>query len=211
MPPYDVGCRCKVVAGEFQEYSGNTREKYIEDYVGAILKKQRIWRGKPSLWGLHDYRDLVQVDQKHPHVTTAARRFMRLATRLGHPHMWITEAGVEQQAGNHQTNLAGLNCKYPLNTACKLQELAAKDFLQLGGVSGRHGKGHIERVYYSLYKGPTNEQKKEQKKPHLFDSALLEGNGPEPRDWRPAYCVLAFSHHHCPPLTVTKGPVLRHN
>jgi len=111
---------------------------------------------------------------------------MRIVPHVGQRKIWITEAGVEQQNGQEATPLAHTHCKYPLKGACKLQELAAKDFLQLGGVSDKYGKRHIKRVYYSLYKGPGPNKK------HLFDSALLEGEGSEPGDWRPAYCVLAF-------------------
>jgi hypothetical protein len=117
------------------------------------------------------------------------------------PHIWITETGVEQQSGKHETALAGVHCKYPLKGQCKLQELAAKDFLQLGDISGRHSLGHIERVYYSLYRGPTFNTK------HLFDSALLEGDGSEPENWRPAYCVLAFASHHCSAGSKTQAAI----
>jgi hypothetical protein len=201
---HDTGCKCKVVAGEFAEFQHTA---YILRYVDTILKKHRYWHGNPGVWGLHDYRDLVEVSTTHPHFLADAAKFMHLQGRLGHPQMWITETGVDQQTGSRATALAHLKCKSPFTGACKLQELSAKDFLQLGGVSGGRGTGHPARVYYSLYRGPTAGYVAGHK--HAFDSALLEGEGAEPSDWRPAYCVLAFSNHHCGPEAVTKPAVAK--
>jgi Tol biopolymer transport system component len=197
----NVGCKCTVVAGEFQEYDRTpfeNHEAYIARYVNTIIKKHRYWRSNPAVWGLHDYKDLAQISAEHPHVTTEAQRFMRIVPHVGKRQMWVTEAGVELQDGNKSTRLAGSHCKYPLKGKCKLQELAAKDFLQLKNVSTKDGRAHIGRVYYSLYRGVTKKEIEENKhNKHLFDSAVLEGEGSEPGDWRPAYCVLAFANHRC--------------
>ncbi len=58
----------------------------------------------------------------------------------------------------------------------------------------------IDRMYYYEYTAPTKAQQEE----HAFDSALLEEENGERRE-RPAYCVLAYKDHRCPPIAIT-GP-----
>jgi hypothetical protein len=48
---------------------------------------------------------------------------------------------------------------------------------------------------YYLYRGPTKAQK--EKKPHAFDSALLDGEKAPPGDRRPAYCYLILDKQAC--------------
>ena len=70
---------------------------------------------------------------------------------------------------------------------------------------------HIERIYYYQYKGPAKERKEALAKleKHEFDSALLagEGYGPEPTNWRPAFCVLVLGENGCPAGSITNAPV----
>jgi alpha-tubulin suppressor-like RCC1 family protein len=208
-----LGCtkHCVVVAGEFTGYF----PIYTGKYVGAILKDAKRGdptRTKPTVWGLHDYNDLekVQAEQQpggkeviaHSYTNSEADSFVRLikSKRLGSTHIWLTEQGVKVETaggGTGSTRLTG----HP-----ELQRLAAQDFIRLGSPSM-----HIERLYYYQYRGPSKERKEElaAKEQHEFDSALLagEGYGPEPKNWRPAFCVLVLGDNGCPASSVTKTAV----
>ncbi|HUA74052.1 MAG TPA: LamG-like jellyroll fold domain-containing protein [Solirubrobacteraceae bacterium] len=213
-----VKCGCKVIAGEFTEFVNNEElhENYIHIYVDTILKHHRYWKGNPTYWGMHDYQDLSHVNQKHPIVTTAAHKFLALSGKLNHPHMWMTEGGVPLDVGGHPTALEARHCKYPTTGRCKNQQLSAKDFITLSSINEDKGKVHFDRSYYAQYRGPTTSQLAENST--AFDSALLEGKddipGPkgeekpdlEAATWRPAYCMLAFASHKCPPGAVTHPP-----
>ncbi len=97
----------------------------------------------------------------------------------------MSEQGVDLETEGGKTRLG----KQP-----GLQKFAAKDFLRLGRASE-----HVEWAYYYEYRGP--------KRTNEFDSALLKGEGHEPEDWRPAYCVLALGKEVCPAKSVTKAPI----
>jgi hypothetical protein len=87
----------------------------------------------------------------------------------------------------------------------EVQRLAAQDFLRLG-----RSAEHFEWAYYYLYEGPTKDAMLAQGEgTHLFDSALLEGEGVhEKQEPREAYCVLALGDNAgCPAKGLTKMPV----
>ena len=189
-----IGCHCTVVAGEFTEYNRH----YIEAYRNTILKSQIYWHGKPHVWGLHDYRDLKYFHLEHRN--TDAIAFEKITkTNLGHPHIWLSELGVELQDNEQWTSLVG----HP-----KLQRRAAEDFLSIGPAHPR-----IDREYYYLYVGPTQAAIEQHKPKHQFDSALLPGEGVieedeyKAEDPRPAYCVLALGTKGCQAKAVTLSPV----
>jgi sugar lactone lactonase YvrE len=207
---HNIKCGCKVIAGEFTEVENNVKEaheRYISIYINTLLKVHRYWNGNPTYLGLHDYQDLVQVSPGHPYVTANAQKFIGLSGKLNNPQMWITEAGAAQRVGGHKVAnlLSEKHCTYPTTGPCKNQELSAKDFLHLRDVSANKGKVHFGRIYYSLYRGPTASEFKAHR--FAFDSAMLDGDGGEPGDWRPAYCVLAFAGHSCPPGSKTDPSV----
>jgi hypothetical protein len=111
----------------------------------------------------------------------------------------MSEAGVELQTGKSpETELGELEAKTEGEKEQKryLQLQAAEEFLKLPD-----GLPYpIDRMYYYQYSAPTKAQQEE----HVFDSALLEEEDGERRE-RPAYCVLAYEDHRCPPITTT-GP-----
>jgi hypothetical protein len=197
-----------VIAGEFafeNEYHGH----YISEYKKTIVEQHKYppckfcSGAKPSIWGFHDYHDVV-------HSTSAfAEKFTKfVGGRLGKAQIWISEAGVELQSGGPvPTELAKIGSTQKEQE--EKQTKAAEDFEKLHEVSTR-----IERIYYYGYRAPT-EQKQEQgehEKPVVklpFDSSLFEaepeGKGKSKGEARAAYCVLAFADHSCEP-TVVDGP-----
>jgi hypothetical protein len=197
----DAGCHCTMVAGEFAEDDG-----YIAKYVKTVLRNHAYWPGKPHVWGFHDYHDLVHY-YAHPH-NSYGEAFARLLNRrAGSPRLWFSEQGVALEDGNATTPLATGSA----SERAKRQREAAKDFLRLRSVHWRKELSRVELVNYYLYRGPTKAEKEAappEVGPHLFDSALLPGDGQEPGDWRPAYCVLALGlNDGCPPSVVTQAAV----
>jgi PKD repeat protein len=203
--------RSTVVAGEFQQYYPG----YIRTYRETILRNHTFWPGKPHVWGLHDYHDPLRSGEVGHYVTEDAKQFLGLGNKsLGHPHMWISEAGVELQTGHKETPLAGEEdaALGKEEKALIGQRLAANDFLQLTKVAREiHGKRpseytyqHIEWLYYYLYKSPT----KEQRLKHTFDSALLEVEPTKPEyEDRETYCILTLGLPACPARVTTGTPV----
>ncbi len=194
----EAGCHrhCTVVAGEFSTYQDS--HLYITHYEEDILQAEREHKfptnSKPHVWGMHDYADLenVQVEKKGSkeilghYANRNAQGFVKRTARLYRDtHIWMTEQGSELE------NKAG---PLRLKKQSGLQKFAAEDFLRFGRVSE-----HVEWAYYYEYRGPTHARE--------FDSALLNGEGHEPEDWRPAYCVLAFGKAGCPAKVTTKAPV----
>jgi PKD repeat protein len=188
----EVHCHCTVVAGEFLQYE----HRYISSYMKAIIRP-RFWHGKPHIWGLHDYYDLVNLHLIHRN--RAANAFLNITQRLGHPHIWLSELGVELQDNRKWTPLVG----HPV-----LQRDAAEDFLRVGPAHPR-----VDREYYYLYVGPTESAIEKAKTKHQFDSALLPGEGVTEEDKyrtedpRPAYCVLALGTKGCLAKAATLTPV----
>jgi hypothetical protein len=214
-----VNCpSCIVVAGEFAAYQSH--HGYVEAYEQTIVDNERKHDAfptekKPTFWGMHDYNDLEDVRAEESdhgkdviaknYVNSEKRAFVHRieAKGRGSRHVWLTEQGVRIET----TSVTGTT-KLTGNT--ELQRLAAQDFLRLGSP----GTG-VERVFYYEYKGPSKVEKErlaaEVPQEHPFDSALLagEGYGPEPADFRPAYCVLALAEDEgcAEPKVTTKAPV----
>jgi hypothetical protein len=93
-----VGCNCTMVAGEFSEDDG-----YINTYLTTIQKNYSLWRGKPRIWGFHDYVDLEDY-YYHPY-NSDAEAFIKKIKRLGASHVWLSEQGVMLQNGGTATKL----------------------------------------------------------------------------------------------------------
>jgi alpha-tubulin suppressor-like RCC1 family protein len=200
----EIHCNCKIVAGEFLKYDDHTSKsnKYISKYINTIVTDHKYGTGKPHIWGLHDYSDLVQFHETHRNPDAEA--FLRLTNRkrLGHPHIWLSELGVELQDNGNWTSLVGHT---------KWQSEAAEDFLKVGKEHER-----IEREYYYLYRGPTQAEIEKNSHKHAFDSAFFPGEGVtkegpgekySAEDPRPAYCVLVLGEKGCKPQDKTLGAI----
>jgi hypothetical protein len=205
-----VGCSCTMVAGEFAENDG-----YIGKYVGEIQHSNHsFWSGKPSVWGFHDYKDLEEY-YAHPYNGNADRFIEKVARRIGNPRVWFSEQGVELQNEIKATSLENSS----LGEDVKRQREAAKDFLRLSKVHFGQEQSRVELVDYYLYKGPTKKEMGEhklsngQENRHLFDSALLPGEGVIEEEGHPvesprqAYCVLALGLEGCPASSGTLSAV----
>ncbi len=190
---------CEMVAGEFSAYHTGYTPCYRNVILHGYCRKtshtydyKRYWFGQPRDpvdWGFHDYGDLLN------HRKNVANDFARFARKsLDNPRLFMSEAGVELQNGEKETELGELETKTEgdKNSKRELQQEAAETYLHLS-----EGLPYpIERMYYYEYTSPTLvEQNK-----HKFDSALLEVEGKHLRE-RPAYCVLAYKNHVCPPTT----------
>ncbi len=91
----EAGCTgCRVLAGEFADSLHHS--PYEETYAATILNKRRYWHhGMPQYWGMHDYYDVVNA-YRHEGDPNAKRYLDDLPwVRLGKPHQWMTEAGVD--------------------------------------------------------------------------------------------------------------------
>jgi hypothetical protein len=192
-----VGCGCTLVAGEFAEYDA----RYIRRYEEAIRHDHEFWSRKPSVWGFHDYHDLLSVTAKHRHVIQDAKAFVKsMHEDMGHPRIWLSEQGVDLKNG--APGPEGFTRLDQGPQELDLQRWAAHDFLHLHAAS----EPYIELVDYYLYRGPSKETLK--KRPEEFDSALLPGEEVhEPQEPREAYCVIALGEEGCPPAVVTKESV----
>ena len=173
----NLHCGCTMVAGEFAEFG-----PYVSRYKEFMVKHQL----KPRVWGLHDYRDLVPGSSNEPakYENRDAEEFAKLtSTRLGKPRIWLSEQGVELDNGFTPT---------PLKGNPESQRISAEDFLRLASTSRR-----VELVDYYMYgaPGPSGEHPRPENEA-VFDSALVNDKS-EPS---PAYCVVAFTGHWCPPI-----------
>jgi hypothetical protein len=122
-------------------------ENYIKAYAKEIAKFAR--RGTaPGVWGLHDYHDIVHKTDR------AAEAFANTVDtqQLHYPHVWISEAGVELQAGTAATDLVKGKTN---DERRKLQREAAFAFLHLYNAR----RDEIERVYYYSYRQPSVEKR----------------------------------------------------
>jgi hypothetical protein len=186
----ELHCGCTMVAGEFAEFG-----PYVSRYKAFMVKHHL----KPRVWGLHDYRDLVPgpsdvlANQRAgedgdtalgEYENRDARAFAKLtSTRLGKPRIWLSEQGVELDNGFKPT---------PLADNPESQRISAEDFLRLASVSRR-----VELVDYYMYGAPSpSGAHPRPENEAVFDSALVNGRS-EPS---PAYCVVAFPGHWCPPI-----------
>ncbi len=182
----NVHCDCTMVAGEFAEFG-----PYISHYKEFMVKHHL----KPRVWGMHDYRDLVpgSSNELAKYENRDAKEFAKLtSTRLGKPRIWLSEQGVELDNGFKPT---------PLKGNPESQRISAEDFLRLASVSRR-----VELVDYYMYGAP--EPSGIHPRPEneaVFDSALVNDKS-EPS---PAYCVVAFTGHWCPPIVTTDSSARR--
>jgi hypothetical protein len=183
-PHYPCG-GCASVAGEFStyylDYTTCYRNIILYSYChGPHNRYTRYWFGEPrdpTVWGFHDYKDLENRNNN------VARDFAHFARdRLHKPRLFMSEAGVLLQNEETATELAA---------EPELQRKAAEEFLKLP--SGLPYP--IDRMYYYEYTAPSKAGQEE----HKFDSALLEVENGLVHE-RPAYCVLAYSEHLCPPI-----------
>jgi hypothetical protein len=173
----ELHCGCTMVAGEFAEFG-----PYVRRYKKFMVKH----RLRPHVWGLHDYRDLVpgSSNELAKYKNRDAEEFAKLTnTGLGKPRIWLSEQGVELDNGLEPTSLDG---------DPESQRISAEDFLRLADVSRR-----VELVDYYMYgaPGPSGQHPLPEDEA-VFDSALVNDNS-EPS---PAYCVVAFTAHWCPPI-----------
>lgn len=223
----EVHCKCGVVAGEFAIYDSSA--PYPTKYRAAIKANAfcaKCWNHKrdqwlkhrlPTIWGVHDYHDVVAQDNS----ATDAKGFAGFTgARLGNPQLWIGEAGSQLFGSAGKTILSEGSelARYERQTA------AAKAFLKLGEAKGPgEHLSRYKRVYYYNYLAPSEKvvAEKESKKESEFDSALMEaapevpeGKGKSYGLERPAYCVLLYEDHECPPVITesgqdaNRGPVL---
>ncbi len=179
----NLHCGCTMVAGEFAEFG-----PYISRYKEFMVKHHL----KPRVWGLHDYRDLdpgLSNDHLAKYENRDAKEFAKLtSTRLGKPRIWLSEQGVELDNGSTPTSLKGNP---------EAQRISAEDFLRLASASRR-----VELVDYYMYGAPQPDG--EHPRPEdeaVFDSALVNDES-EPS---PAYCVVAFAGHWCPPIATANS------
>ncbi len=190
---------CEIVAGEFAAYDPPYPQCYRNVILYGYCRKtshtyhyKRYWFGQPRDpvdWGFHDYGDLLD------HSKQVANDFAQFThERLHKSRLFMSEAGVELQDGTAETELGELKTKTEgeQNEKRELQQEAAETYLHLS--EGLHYQ--IDRMYYYEYTSPTLAEQKENK----FDSALLEVEGKHLRE-RPAYCVLAYKNHACPPTS----------
>ncbi len=193
---------CTVVAGEFA-YSPKFELDYTSAYASLLLCHphgsyhcpKRYWNGLPAVWGFHDYHDLIERNSGD---ANEFMKYLREHGRIGKPQVFMSEAGVQLQAGGaRETVLGELEVKTEAEAAEKreLQQKAAEEFLKLPTISPS-----IDRMYYYEYTAPSKVEQKE----HEFDSGLLEVENSQRRE-RPAYCVLAYAKHVCPPTAETKS------
>jgi hypothetical protein len=177
-------CGCTMVAGEFAEFG-----PYVAHYKEFMVKHHL----KPRVWGLHDYRDLVPGSNGMARYENRdAREFARLTnTRLGKPRIWLSEQGVELDNGFEST---------PLKGDPEAQRISAEDFLRLASASRR-----VELVDYYMYGAPSpSGAHPRPENEAVFDSALVNDKS-EPS---PAYCVVAFAGHWCPPIVIADSSAL---
>ncbi len=181
----ELHCACTTVAGEFAEFG-----PYVLRYKEFMVKHHL----KPRVWGLHDYRDLVPSSSNElaNYENRDAKAFAKLtSTRLGKPRIWLSEQGVELDNGFTST---------PLKGDPESQRVSAEDFLRLASVSRR-----VELVDYYMYGAPgSSEAHPRPENEAVFDSALVNDKS-EPS---PAYCVVAFTGHWCPPIVVADPAAL---
>jgi hypothetical protein len=175
----NLHCGCTMVAGEFAEFG-----PYVSRYKEFMVKH----RLKPRVWGLHDYRDLApgSSNELAKYENRDAKAFAKLTgTHLGKPRIWLSEQGVELDNGFKPT---------PLEDNPESQRISAEDFLRLASVSRR-----VELVDYYMYGAPSpSGAHPRPENEAVFDSALVNDKS-EPS---PAYCVMAFPGHWCPPIVL---------
>jgi hypothetical protein len=189
---------CTVVAGEFA-LEPIYYQHYLDKYRNTLHEQHHIcyrcWSGSPSVWGFHDYRDVVHVGEGQHGGTSPTPEYLTrfnqfTGGRTGTGQIWITETDVELQSGGSPTVLSE-EVTHSKSESEELQEDAAKAILQLHDYSSR-----LDRIYYYQYREPSEARRISTGKSHLFDGGLVEAlseKGPfgDKGERRPAYCILA--------------------
>ncbi len=189
---------CTVVAGEFAAepiYNQNHLDKYRNTLHEHHHICDRCWSGTPSVWGFHDYHDVVHVGAGRGGGTTPTPEYLTQFNQFtggntGKGQIWITETDVELQDGKFPTELSE-EATHSKSESEELQRRAAEAILELHDYSSR-----LDRIYYYQYREPSEARRESTGKPHLFDGGLVEAL-PEKRSYgdkgerRPAYCILA--------------------
>jgi sugar lactone lactonase YvrE len=196
----DTDCTgCVMVAGEFAEYKP-AKPKFEKEYEEEIVERRneavKIGSGpnryprKPSIWGLHDYHDLVYYFEHHTNPDAEDFDHALLA-KVGKARIWLSEMGVLLTEGSGKETPLETDEEHGkriADTTLELQAQAANDFLKLGALPD------VEMLDYYEYRSRGG-----------FDSALLPPNNAEPA--REAYCVLARGEDACPPGTTTGAAI----
>ena len=180
---------CTVVAGEFafEKYE----KRYIEEYRNTLHDKHHLCfhcsSESPTVWGFHDYHDIVH--RTHGAYLSSFAAFM--GGRTGKGQIWITETDVELQNGHEATELSVEKTNNEAE-AEERQRKAANEILELHG----HSEGRLDRVYYYDYRQPSEKRRESTGKLHEFDGGLVEALPEKGRfhndgQRRPAYCILA--------------------
>jgi hypothetical protein len=213
------GCDCTIVAGEFARDDDATDGLYVARYAAALesycaecwagRREEWLAAGEPSVWGIHDYKDVDDYQTDGADL----RRFEMFAATLARPEqIWVTEAGVELHGGSAlyaDTRLVHGD----VTARIQRQTAAAQEFLSLANEPGASSPAvRLTRLYYYSWSQPSEERT--DANPGEFDSGLVEsapGAGAAHLGAvRPAYCVLAFASHTCPsPLIVRAGAPAR--
>ena len=188
---------CVVAAGEFAYFPGyesTYTKRYISELLYGLIEPSKgaklLQTALPAVWSFHDYYDVVERQ------LGTAREFAHITDSLRKPRLFMTEGGVELLTGKKETEVLSGSSKVKLRDDQELQADAARTFLELHAAKTTGEKiSRIDREYYYMYTSPTPEEQAKKD----FDSALLEILNGE-RVERPAYCVLAYSSHVCPPV-----------
>ncbi len=185
---------CGVVAGEFA-FPFGFEKHYTTEYRKVLLCSptrerscKRYWSSLPALWGFHDYYDVVERKKE---TAESFERFIEHSRSK--PRIFMSEAGVLLQNGAEPSFVKDQGQLVELEKFPELQVQAAETFLHLH--EGPPHLPHIDREYYYMYTAPTPQEIKA----HEFDSALLEVPAVGHLQATPAYCVLAYTKHICPP------------
>ena len=127
-------CGCTMIAGEFP----SVEPKYVERYKKYMVEHHL----NPHVWGMHDYNDLIEVQEPlTSYKNHNAEELARITkTKLGNPRIWLSEQGVQLKSETKFTQLYGNS---------ELQHTSAEDFLLLADASTR-----TELVDYYQYAAP---------------------------------------------------------
>jgi hypothetical protein len=203
LKPRSEYCRhCVVLAGEFA-YAFGYEHIYTERYRNMLLYDKtklaegaKRLRSPPRLWGFHAYHDVVERTNE-----SVKRLAAFTSKRLGKPRLFMSEGGVDLRDGKKEVEVKQGADKVILIGALDLQAEAAETFRRLYTAKISSEKtSRVDREYYYMYTAPSSEEREK----NVFDSGLIEIEGGH-RVPRPAFCVLAYVSHICPP-TVETGP-----
>ncbi len=178
----DCGSACTVVAGEFNGSGFNLQRSYVRGYTKAILDRNHYKR-LPTIWGIHDYTDLIHFKPKSTHPNGSLRMFAQFLRDAapnsktgpggnlgGRLRIFVLEAGAATQLGYRP---------YLRNPTA--QAAAAKDFFALPAVD-RGVSPMVDKIaYYTYLSDPYSEP---------FVSGLLNS---QPKDTGDPFCPAGIS------------------